>query len=506
MNKHIRTELILACFLLLTACKQSADTSLNAQVEAAPIRFALAQAPLNLDPRYATDAASERVNRLLYRSLVDFDAQSKPVPQLADWKRISPTQYRFTLIQPTQKFHHGKALTTGDIAATYGSFMQLKNSPHSAEFANIARIEVIDAASIDFYLKQADPQFVAKLIIGILPEDLLASAHDFSHVPIGNGPLKFKAWQNKLLLQRLSDHQLIELSEVRDPTVRVLKLIRGEADILQGDLPPELVKYLQTLDHIKVETSPGSNFSYLGLNLQDAHLKNRLVRQAIAHAIDRQAIIRQVLVPGSREAAAILPPEHYTNQSRYAAYDYDPTLSKQLLQKAGVTLPLKLVYKTSTDAQRVRLATIMQAQMRPAGIALEIRSLDWGTFFEDVKQGKFQLYGLTWVGIKTPEIYAKAFGSAQLPPNGFNRGRFSDPELDALLMSNHLDATEASWQAVTQRIHAQLPYVPLWYEGQFVAMRDDIQHYAPKADGNWDDLTRIKRSVLQDTVLKGQLQ
>jgi peptide/nickel transport system substrate-binding protein len=420
--------------------------------------------------------------------LVDFDAESKAIPDLANWKQISPTQYRFTLRDNPANFHDGSHFTVTDIAATYQSFNQLKDSPHTAEFANISQIKVIDASTVDFYLKQPDHQFVAKLIIGILPASLIAKRHDFSHAPVGNGSLKFVSWQNKLTLQRLSDQQLISLIEVKDPTVRVLKLLRGEVDLLQGDLPPELVKYLQTEPEIKVETTIGSNFSYLGFNLQDPQLKNLLVRQAVAHAINRQAIIQQVLVKDSREAAAILPPEHYTNQATFKAYDYDPALAKQLLIKAGVKLPLKLVYKTSTDAQRVRLATIMQAQLAAAGIELEIRSLDWGTFFEDVKQGQFQLYGLTWVGIKTPEIYAKAFGSDNVPPHGFNRGRFADAELDSLL-------AKEDWPAATARIHHQLPYVPLWYEGQFVAMHRNIDNYSPKADGNWDNLTTIKRSA-----------
>jgi peptide/nickel transport system substrate-binding protein len=132
----------------------------------------------------------------------------------------------------------------------------------------------------------------------------------------------------------------------------------------------------------------------------------------------------------------------------------------------------------------VRFATILQAQMAKAGIDLEIRSLDWGTFFEDVKQGNFQLYGLTWVGIKTPEIYAKAFGTQSIPPNGFNRGRYADAELDKLL-------AEENWQTATMRIRQQLPYVPLWYEGQFAAMRKGITNYNAKPDGNWDDLGTI---------------
>jgi peptide/nickel transport system substrate-binding protein len=132
----------------------------------------------------------------------------------------------------------------------------------------------------------------------------------------------------------------------------------------------------------------------------------------------------------------------------------------------------------------VRFATIMQAQMQPAGIDLEIRSLDWGTFFEDVKQGNFQLYGLTWVGIKTPDIYSKAFGTNSIPPNGFNRGKYADATLDQLL-------EKEDWVQATKRIHQQLPYIPLWYEGQFAAMVKGINNYSPKPDGNWDDLATI---------------
>ncbi len=208
------------------------------------------------------------------------------------------------------------------------------------------------------------------------------------------------------------------------------------------------------------------------------------MREAIAHAINRPAIIQYAMIGGTREATAILPPEHWAGNAALKSYDYNPQLARQLLEQAGVKLPLKLTYKTSTDAQRVRLATIMQAQMREAGIELKISSLDWGTFFQDVKQGNFQLYGLTWVGIKTPEIYAKAFHSKNTPPDGFNRGRFANSQVDALL-------DKQDWQAATTLIHEQLPYIPLWYEGQFAAMRKDLKYYNPKPDGNWDDLKTV---------------
>ncbi len=468
----------LVCLCAMAGCTRPAERT--------EIRFAIAQAPLNLDPRYATDAASERVNRLLYRPLVDFDAHFRAVPALASWVQRDATHYRFTLGQEGRRFHDGTPLTADDVAVTYRSLLQLKDSPHTAEFANIAEVRAVDADTVDFTLKQPDAQFPARLIIGILPAKLITARHDFSHAPVGSGPLKFAGWNRTLKLTRLRDGQSIVLEEVKDPTVRVLKLLRGEADLLQGDLPPELVAYLKRQENIRVLETPGANYSYLGFNLQDPILRDARVRRAVALAIDRDAIIRHALVGGSRPATAILPPEHWAGNPALKPYGYDPQQAKRLLQEAGIPLPLKLTYKTSTDAQRVRFATIMQAQMKQAGIDLDIRSLDWGTFFDQVKHGQFQLYGLTWVGIKTPEIYRLAFHSLSVPPAGANRGRLHDGELDALI-------ERQDWNAVTARVHEQLPYVPLWYEGQFAAMRKGLEGYAPAADGNWDGLGEVGR-------------
>lgn len=480
MRMKFLNVLLLIGLLHLAACGHE-NKHENARQ---PIHFALSQAPLNLDPRMATDAASERVLRLIYQPLVDFDQHSMPSPRLANWQMLSSTEYLITLKSPRAPFHNQLPLNAADVKASYDAITQLTNSPLSAEYANIKNIVVHDDDHLTFYLKQPDPYFAAKLIIGIMPKPLLDQQHDFARFPVGNGPLAFVEKNNKLVLRRTADGQLITLSEVKDPTVRVLKLLRGETDLLQGDLPAELVKYLQTKPDVTVKTSAGANYSYLGINTQDPLLSNLKVRQAIAHAIDRPALIAKVMVDHTRLAGAILPPEHYAGNANLAAYDYNPALAKQLLREAGVSLPLKLVYKTSTDAQRVRIATVLQAQMRPAGIALEIRSLDWGTFFDDVQHGNFQLYGLTWVGIKTPEIYSKAFASNNLPPNGFNRGRFADAQLDSLL-------EKEDWQGATRRIHEQLPYIPLWYEGQFAVFNKKISNYAPKPDGNWDDLATI---------------
>lgn len=470
--------LCLLCLLLLSTPACHSDRPAHTLV------FAVAQSPLNLDPRDAADAASERANRLLYQRLVEFDAAFHVVPSMADWQQLDDLHYLFKLRPAQRPFHHGMPLTARDVQATYLSLLQRPSSPHCAEFSHVAAVTIPEPQSVLFSLSRPDPHFVERLMMGVLPADLIAAGHDFSHHPVGNGPFAFESWDSSLQMRRLHDGLHVRFEEVKDPTVRVLKLKRGEVDLLQGDLPPELVRYLQSQPNVVVNTGRGANLSYIGVNAQAPFLQDVRVRQALAYAMDVKATLQHVLVPHSRPGGALLPPEHYAGNGALPDYGYQPARARQLLQSAGVVLPLTLTYKTSTDPQRVRLATIMQAQMRAAGIDLQIVSLDWGTFFSDVQQGHVQLYGLTWVGMRSPEIYQKVLGSQHFPPQGLNRGRYQDAVLDTLLA--HED-----WLAVTTRVHQQLPYIPLWYEGQFVAHRTRLHQYQPAMDGNWDGLVNV---------------
>jgi len=139
----IRILFILCCSVtLLGACEQTQRDD--------AIHFAIAQAPINLDPRYATDAASERVNRLLYQRLVEFDASAKPMPSLGSWETLNDKLYRVVLKSDIAAFHHEKQLTAADVKATYDSLIQLNNSPHAAEYANIQVIRVINPHTLEF--------------------------------------------------------------------------------------------------------------------------------------------------------------------------------------------------------------------------------------------------------------------------------------------------------------------------------------------------------------------
>jgi peptide/nickel transport system substrate-binding protein len=461
----------------------------------------LATAPANLDPRFATDAASSRINRLIYQRLVDFDEAGMVQPSIAHWRAISPTQYRFTLSGEGNRFHNGKRVTAGDVKATYDSVLDPQTaSPHRASVNIIERIELVSERTLDFHLQRPDPLFPAYMVIGILPAELLADGHSFATEPLGSGPFRFLSWprQGELRLQRQRDGQDFEFLEVKDPTVRILKLLRDEIQLLQNDLPPELLGYLDNREGIRIESRPGSNFSYIGFNLEDPDTSRLPVRKAIAHAIDRDAIIQYMMKGKARPAEAVFPPDHWAGNDALARIQYDPERARQLLSEAGYSAanPLKLVYKTSSDPLRVRVATVIQHQLSKVGIEVQLRSYDWGTFYGDIKEGRFQMYSLSWIGLKTPDVFRNIFHSDAVPPEGANRGRYRDPETDTLIEAAEkvpgLRGREEYYRRVQQRLLDQLPYVPLWYEEHIAVSRHSIGGYHLARDGNYDGLNLVE--------------
>lgn len=466
----------------------------------ADLAFVLAQPPRNLDPRLATDASSERVNRLLYARLVEFNAASRPVPGIATWEQLGPSRWRFTLGPTGRNFSDGSRLSAADVVATYASILDPATaSPHRALLSLITGLTVLDADRVLFDLREPDPQFPAYLGIGILPAAALASGANLARAPVGSGGFRLLAWPEpgRLVLERRRDGLRIAMLTVKDPNVRVMKLLRGEVQMLQNDLPAELIGFLRERPGVRVETAPGVNFSYLGFNLKDPATADPRVRAAIAHAINRAAILRALYRGAGRPAEGLFPPEHWAGAPALKPHDHDPAAARALLAAAGYgpAHTLRLTLSASSDPARLRLATVLQAQLAAVGIEVKVCSNDWGTFFGDIKAGRFQLYGLTWVGVRKPDIFRYAFHSAAMPPDGANRGRYHNPAADDLI-ERARRAPDPARQAALYRelaalLHADLPYVPLWYEDQVLAARAGVSGYRLAPDGNYDGLNAV---------------
>ena len=494
--KPVKPLVCLLLGILLGGCDPAAITTDPV------IRMGLVQPPSSLDPRYATDAISSRLCRLIYRGLVDFDDELMPKPDLATWQLIAPDHYRFELIADVPDFSDGQPLTSADVVATYRSVMAPgSRSAHGANLSGVVRIEPLNGRTIDFYLKKPDPLFPGRLSLKILPERLALQERIAVEELVGNGAFKIVNWPQpeQVMLERRADGQRIEFLRVADATVRALKLIRGEVDLLQNDLPPEIIAWLAEQPDIEIDYALGSNYSYIGFNLQDPVTGDPRIREAVALAIDRPAIIEALLAGAARPARSILPPQHWAGTADLPKTEFDPERSAQLVADfvADGGDPT-IVYKVSTDALRLRIAAVIQQQLEAVGLAVEIQSHEWGTFYGDIKAGRFQLFSLAWVGVKMPDIFRHLFHSDSLPPQGANRGRFVNAEVDRLIElaeAAPIDEQPEAYARLQKVIAQQRPYASLWYENHTLVTRTGLSGYQVSRDGNYDGLITVKKRL-----------
>jgi peptide/nickel transport system substrate-binding protein len=224
------------------------------------------------------------------------------------------------------------------------------------------------------------------------------------------------------------------------------------------------------------------------------------VRQAIAFALNRQELIATLWHGQARIANTLLPEGHWAaaSDSELPQYPHDVARAVALLDGAGLKpdthgVRLRLTMKTSTDESTRLIAQAMQQELHAAGIALELRPAEFGTFYSDIARGAFQLYMLRWIGSnEDPDFLRYAYGSANFPPKGGNRGHYVNPRVDALLDDAETQTDEAARRRAyveVQRILAtDLPSIPLWYPNNEVVHSQRVSGVRLDPGGTFDFL------------------
>jgi peptide/nickel transport system substrate-binding protein len=219
--------------------------------------------------------------------------------------------------------------------------------------------------------------------------------------------------------------------------------------------------------------------------------------------MDKQIIVNAIWRGQARLATTLLPAGHWAaaNEAEMAQYPHDVARAERLLEEAGFHrnadgIRLKITLKTSTDETTRLMAAVLQQQLRAAGIRLEIRSAEFGTFYADVTRGAFQMYALRWIGSnEDPDIFRYTYGTSSFPPKGANRGRYSNPHVDALLTAAAAETDQSKRRAdyveVQKILSIDLPGIPLWYPNNEVVHSRRIDGVKPEASGTFDYLRQI---------------
>jgi len=489
--------------LALTSCQQ-------ARRQAGDIVFVIESNPTNLDPRFASDAQSQRIDRLLFDGLVERDAQMNLHPDLAEsWETPDPLTYIFHLHSGVL-FHDAREVTSRDVKATVEFMMNAANkSPKRGAFRMIASIDAPDPRTVIFHLKEPAASFLWNMersAVGIAPAD---AGSDFARHPVGSGPFRFasQAQDDAVVLEANPNYfrgapqaSRVTFRIVPDAIVRALELRKGSADIEVSSLSPDMIPVLAKQPQLAVADRPGTNFAYLGANMLDPILGKREVRQALAYATDRESLVKYLLRGEAQLASGILPPNHWAYDGDVARYSYNPAAAEKLLDAAGLSrqangIRARITLKVSTDEQARLLAAAIQDQWHRVGIDLEIRPLEIATLFADLAKGNFQISYLKWVGANNdPDVFELVFNSRRIPPEGPNRGRYRNPEMDKLTDEIRTEMDRDKRKALcaeAQKILAEdLPYIPLWYTDVVSVHDRSLAHIELSPTGDYDFLAK----------------
>ncbi len=475
------------------------------------ITIAFESAPTNFDPRKATDVPSSRIVQIMYSGLVRFNEKSEIVPDLSDkWNIPDSNRYVFHLRRGV-KFHNGEDLKAEDVEYTFKSILDPGfKSPLRGSYTFLRDVRVLDDYTIEFDLSEPYAPFLSSMCVGIVPKVYAQKlGEDFGLKPVGSGPFR--------IVKILSDERIIlEANEsyfggkpgikrivfktVKDETIRALELEKKEINFLENAFSPDTIEIFKNNSEINIFHEEGTDYHYIGLNLKDPVLKNKKVRQAIAYAIDRDIIIKSIERGMARKATGMIPSSHWAYEGDVKGYEFNPELAKKLLDEAGFKDPdgdgpktrFKLVYKTTYEERSRKFGEVLQEFLRKVGIALEIKLYEWGTFYDVIKNGNFQVYRLKWVGITDPDQYYEVFNSKNFPPNGKNRGFYSNSEIDYLteLGRKNMDMEERKkiYSKIQKIVAEELPYISLWHSDNVVVMSRGLKGFTLYPRGEFNSI------------------
>jgi peptide/nickel transport system substrate-binding protein len=470
----------------------------------------------------SVDAASERVRVLMFNSLVKKDANFDYVPELASNIQRSGDGLTFTFtLREGVTFHDGRPFTSADAKYTLDTILSNSFAKSASFFegtganktAYIKSVDAPDARTLVITLNKPWTGLLPNLVpIAIIPKDSYES--EKTH-PLGTGPFKFKSYDSSQQVVDMEANPTYWDGPPKIPALRVrvisdsnamqAELRAGRVDIapLPTSLSPDAIESLSHDANLEVHKFNGSNVNVLTFNTAEAPLDNARVRQAIAYAIDRESMIRDLLRGQGKIAHSILPAESWAYTAGQT-YQFDPATAKKLLDDAGfrdadgdgpqMRFAKPILFRISGSSASARqYAGVIQNYLKDIGIPVSIETSELNVLFEFLRRGQFQMTYGQWVGgNQDPIFYHDLFASSEIPTEtraSRNRSRYSNAELDKMLdeATNTYDHEKArplyaQAQAIVSR---DIPVLPLWYQANMVIAKKNVGNVSVDASGDW---------------------
>ena len=475
-----------------------------------------------LIPNVLTDSASFEVGSLIYSGLVTRDRDLNLVGELAESWKFSRDCLDLTFgLRRNARWHDGRPFTAADVIFTYETMINPKTpTAYREDFKAVESVVAPDPYTVHVRYRQPYAKALQSWGIWMLPRHLLEpyvregklrEAPQNRTSPVGTGAYRFREWKpgEKVVLVANPDY-----FEGQPYISRVVyRIIPSQATIflelkargvdaagltaLQFKRQTEYPAFRKAYHKYEY---PANAYTYLGFNLKDPRFADRRVRQAIAHAIDKQELIDGVLLGLGRDATGPYKPGTWAHNPNVKRYPHDMAKARALLAEAGwkanddgvlvdthgQRFAFELLTNQGND-ERKKVAEIVQASLKDLGIHVDIRVIEWASFLKEyIKKRRFDAIILGWgIGLD-PDQY-EIWHSSKTGPDELNHISYANPEVDALLEQGRRSCRQAERKTYYDRLQAILaedqPIVFLYFRDALPVVSSRVRGIVPAPNG-----------------------
>ncbi|MFX3632030.1 MAG: ABC transporter substrate-binding protein [Candidatus Pristimantibacillus sp.] len=469
---------------------------------------------VTVNPLFIQDTASSDVEYVLFSRLYDYDRTGNVVAEpwslAAEAPQISEDGKTYTVkLKNTAKWSDGQPVTADDLVFTINTIINPDvGAPAISTLDKVDKVEKIDEHTVAITLKQVYAPFMYSLIMNVVPYHLLKDVapkelqkHPYGTDPaktVTNGPWKWTEWKTAQYLSVEADPnywsevkpniQKIIYKLYADQNTEVQALIKGDVDTTTA-IPLTQLEAVEKIDSINVLKGATSTYEYINFNFDPNNFPDKFIpfstqksRQAIAHALNRQGMVDNVLKGTGALMNSPFMPGSWADSDQAINYSYDAEQAKKLLaedgwvagkdgilEKDGHRFSFELQYNAG-NSRREQVSQIIQQNLKDVGIEVTPKAIDFASWIEqNITPGKFPAILLGW-SLSNPDPDSESiFSSKYFPPAGQNSGWYKNEKLDQLWVDGYSIVDQAErkkiYEVAAKEISTDLPYIFMYQYG-----------------------------------------
>src|ERR671918_742262 len=499
--------------LLVVALAGSLVPAADAQKRGGTLTIVRPTDPVSLDPNLETTAPGAWVYFNMLEGLLTLDDKVQVKPALAtSYEVMSPTKVRFKL-RPGVKFHDGTPFNAEAVRFTYDRALNGKPPARWASLVgSMAGAEVVDDLTVDIITKEPYGPILRTLgmyCMGIVsPTAVKKLGEDFSRAPVGTGPFKFIEWKTNthVIIERNPDYwgdkallDRVVFKVVPEEGARMIALQTGDADMVLFPSPAQLPA-LRKDARFSVHETTGIRVVFVGLHAGQPPLDDVRVRSALLHAVDRKAILDNIMEGSAGPARGVLAPGvfGYKDMKLDKLYPFDRNRAKDPLTQAGFApgpdgimtrggqrLSLSWLAARGRYPKDGEITEAVQAMFKEIGVEARVQVLEWGAVFQQVRGNPLnhQMFTLGWVTSNADADYSlfTLFHSKQVPPTGWNTSRFANAKVDALVEQARRSLNQAEreklYGEVQDILAKEMVWIPVYTTKEIIVARSGVKGF-----------------------------